>query len=192
MNDILKRAEELTAYAKAHLELDERDGFYVKNRLLEILQNCENEELSEEADEVYGVLSLLPSAINRRFSEIYQESGSKAATDWFYNYCVHNEYVKNMEFLGKLLNKSHESLSKLYEVTGRELDALAYAAQEHPACAGSRMTGGGFGGCTISLVKTAEVEDFKNVVLEKYERATGYRAGCYKADVSDGITVEKL
>lgn len=48
MNDILKRAEELTAYAKAHLELDERDGFYVKNRLLEILQNCENEELSEE------------------------------------------------------------------------------------------------------------------------------------------------
>lgn len=94
MNDILKRAEELTAYAKAHLELDERDGFYVKNRLLEILQNCENEELSEEADEVYGVLSLLPSAINRRFSEIYQESGSKAATDLFYNYCVHNEYVK--------------------------------------------------------------------------------------------------
>ena len=98
----------------------------------------------------------------------------------------------NMEFFGKLLNKSHESLSKLYEVTGRELDALAYAAQEHPACAGSRMTGGGFGGCTISLVKTAEVEDFKNVVLEKYERATGYRAECYKADVSDGITVEKL
>ena len=44
----------------------------------------------------------------------------------------------NMEFLGKLLYKSHESLSKLYEVTGRELDALAYAAQEHPACAGSR------------------------------------------------------
>ena len=39
MNDILKRAEELTAYAKAHLELDERDGFYVKNRLLEIVQN---------------------------------------------------------------------------------------------------------------------------------------------------------
>lgn len=98
----------------------------------------------------------------------------------------------NMEFLGKLLNKSHESLSKLYEVTGRELDALAYAAQEHPACAGSRMTGGGFGGCTISLVKTAEVEDFKNVVLEKYEKATGYKAECYEADVADGITVEKL
>lgn len=90
MNDILKRAEELTAYAKAHLELDERDGFYVKNRLLEILQNCENEELSEEADEVYGVLSLLPSAINRRFSEIYQESGSKAATDW-----LRTSYLKN-------------------------------------------------------------------------------------------------
>lgn len=95
MNDILKRAEELTAYAKTHLELDERDEFYVKNRLLEILQDCDNEELSEEeADEVYGVLSLLPSAINRRFAEIYKANSGKAATDWFYNYCVHNEYVK--------------------------------------------------------------------------------------------------
>lgn len=95
MNDILKRAEEFTAYAKAHLELDERDEFYVKNRLLEILQDCEGEELSEEeADEVFGVLSLLPSAIDKRFVEICKADGSKAATDWLYNYCVKNEYVK--------------------------------------------------------------------------------------------------
>ncbi|MGN0814122.1 MAG: galactokinase [Candidatus Coproplasma sp.] len=98
----------------------------------------------------------------------------------------------NMSFLGDLLNKSHESLSKLYEVTGRELDVLAHAAQEHPACAGSRMTGGGFGGCTISLVKSDAVEDFKKYVCDKYGRETGYKAECYDTDISDGIIVEKL
>lgn len=98
----------------------------------------------------------------------------------------------DMVTLGRLLNESHTSLRYLYEVTGKELDALASAAQGHPACAGSRMTGGGFGGCTISIVKTEAVEDFKKYVLEKYEKATGYKATCYEAEISDGITVQKL
>ncbi len=98
----------------------------------------------------------------------------------------------DMVLLGKLLNASHESLKELYEVTGKELDALAAAAQSHPACAGSRMTGGGFGGCTISLVKKDCVEDFKAHVAKAYRDATGYTADFYEADISDGITVEKL
>lgn len=98
----------------------------------------------------------------------------------------------DIELLGRLLNDSHNSLRYMYEVTGAELDALAEAAQSHPYCAGSRMTGGGFGGCTISLVKTEAVDEFKAYVCEKYERATGYRATCYDAQISDGITVEKL
>lgn len=97
----------------------------------------------------------------------------------------------NIGLLGRLLNRSHKSLSKLYEVTGRELDVLAETAQSYPACAGSRMTGGGFGGCTISLVKTDAVEDFKNFVCHNYERATGYSALCYDAEIAEGITVEK-
>ncbi len=80
----------------------------------------------------------------------------------------------------------------LYEVTGKELDALVEAAQDHPACIGSRMTGAGFGGCTVSLVKTAKVEDFKKNVCEKYYEKTGYKAICYDATISDGITVAKL
>lgn len=98
----------------------------------------------------------------------------------------------DMATLGKLLNESHQSLRELYEVTGPELDALAEAAQEHPACAGSRMTGAGFGGCTISLVKTEDVEDFKKYILKRYERETGYTAECYDADISEGICVKKL
>lgn len=98
----------------------------------------------------------------------------------------------NMKLLGKLLNQSHASLSKLYEVTGRELDALALAAQKHPACLGSRMTGAGFGGCTVSLVKSSGVEEFKDYVCNNYYENTGYRAECYSAEISDGITVEKI
>lgn len=94
--------------------------------------------------------------------------------------------------LGDLLNESHTSLRYLYEVTGKELDALASAAQSHPACAGSRMTGGGFGGCTISIVKTEAAEDFKKYVCRRYEKEIGYKAVCYDAEISDGITVEKL
>ncbi len=97
-----------------------------------------------------------------------------------------------LEMLGLLLNKSHESLSKNYEVTGRELDALAFAAQCHPLCLGSRMMGGGFGGCTVSLVKTSGLDDFKHYVYEKYENETGYKAEFYDVAISDGITVEKL
>ena len=94
--------------------------------------------------------------------------------------------------LGNLLNLSHKSLSELYEVTGAELDALAEIAQSHPDCIGSRMTGAGFGGCTISLVRAEAEERFKAYVLAAYEERTGYRAECYSARVSDGITVEKL
>ncbi len=94
--------------------------------------------------------------------------------------------------LGKLLNASHASLRDLYEVTGDELDALAESAQAHPACLGSRMTGGGFGGCTVSLVKSDAVEDFKAFVCAEYKRRTGYDAACYDTDIADGITVEKL
>ena len=98
----------------------------------------------------------------------------------------------NVGELGAILNASHASLKDLYEVTGSELDALAYAAQSHPACLGSRMTGAGFGGCTISIVKADCVEDFKKYVCEKYEKATGYKAATYSVDIADGIAVEKL
>ncbi len=98
----------------------------------------------------------------------------------------------DVQTLGKLLNASHASLRDLYEVTGAELDALAEAAQKHPACLGSRMTGGGFGGCTVSLVKADAVDDFKAFVCAEYKKQTGYDAECYDSDIADGITVEAL
>ena len=98
----------------------------------------------------------------------------------------------NIPVLGELLNSSHRSLKELYEATGYEMDALAEAAQSHPACVGSRMTGGGFGGCTVSIVKEDGVEDFKKFVGREYNKKTGYTAEFYEAETADGITVEKL
>ncbi len=95
MKDIIQKANELTQYAKEHLELSARDAGYKANRILEILQDVDGDELTdEETDEVFGELSLLPSEIDRRFREIYNTDGSKAATEWLYNYCVNNMYVK--------------------------------------------------------------------------------------------------
>ena len=94
--------------------------------------------------------------------------------------------------LGQLLNASHASLKDLYEVTGKELDALASIAQSHGACLGSRMTGGGFGGCTVSIVKKSETENFKKYVCDNYEKATGLTAKCYLAEIEDGLCIKRL
>ena len=98
----------------------------------------------------------------------------------------------DMPALGRLLNASHASLQTLYETTGREADCLTAAAREHPACAGSRLTGGGFGGCTVSLVRSDGAEDFKDYVLRRYKAETGMSAVCYAADIADGISVASL
>ena len=94
--------------------------------------------------------------------------------------------------LGALLNESHASLKNLYETTGFEPDVLAETAQAHPACIGSRLTGGGFGGCTISLVKKECVQQFEDYLLKQYRQKTGYTAVCYRADIDEGITVERI
>ncbi len=84
--------ENLVSYAKEKLELKRRDENYKANRLLEITESGLSG--AELEDAVYGELSLLPSETDARFAEIFKEHGSKAATDWLYNYCVNNKYVK--------------------------------------------------------------------------------------------------
>ena len=98
----------------------------------------------------------------------------------------------NIEKLAALINASHDSLSRLYEVAGEELDALAYTAREQDGCIGARMIGAGFGGCTISIVEKAKAEAFKAAVGEKYKQKIGYAAGFYDTSIEDGVTVRKL
>ncbi len=87
---------------------------------------------------------------------------------------------------GQLMNASHVSLRDDYEVTGLQLDTMAAEAWKVPGVLGSRMTGGGFGGCTVSLVKDEVIEQFKQQVGENYERITGIKPEFYVAEISDG------
>ncbi len=87
---------------------------------------------------------------------------------------------------GELMNQSHDSLRDDYEVTGDELDALYEIALTIPGVLGSRMTGAGFGGCTVSLVKEDKIEDFTKVIKEQYKARIGYDCTVYTATIGDG------
>lgn len=98
------------------------------------------------------------------------------------------EALKNgeVEVFGKLMNDSHISLRDDYEVTGDELDRLVEAAWKHEGTVGSRMTGAGFGGCTVSIVKKSMAEDFIEKVGREYTEKTGLTAEFYVANIGDG------
>ena len=94
----------------------------------------------------------------------------------------------NLEAFGKLLNASHYSLRHDYEVTGIELDTLVDAAQAQSGVLGTRMTGAGFGGCAIAVVKEENIPTFKNKVYDKYMEIVGYAPDFYVAHIGSGTT----
>jgi galactokinase len=87
---------------------------------------------------------------------------------------------------GGAMKKSHESLRDLYEISCRELDVMVEIAESLPGCYGARMTGGGFGGCTLNFVETACVEQFVQKIGAKYEEAVGIAPEIYVCDASEG------
>ena len=98
------------------------------------------------------------------------------------------EALKNGDIVkfGQLMNQSHVSLRDDYEVTGPQLDALAEAAWKIDGVLGSRMTGGGFGGCTVSLVQEQAIPTFIEQVGAEYTEKTGLTADFYIAEIGDG------
>ncbi|MCX6240247.1 MAG: galactokinase [Bacteroidetes bacterium] len=97
--------------------------------------------------------------------------------------CLHKNDL--LQF-GALMNASHESLRDNYEVTGIELDTLVEEAWKINGVIGSRMTGAGFGGCTVSIVRDNVVEKFIHQAGDNYRQKTGLTASFYIAEVSDG------
>lgn len=91
-----------------------------------------------------------------------------------------------LEEFGKLMNASHVSLRDDYEVTGKELDTLAELAWKEEGTIGSRMTGAGFGGCTVSIVKNDKIDKFIQNVGSQYEEIIGCKADFYIASIGDG------
>ena len=92
----------------------------------------------------------------------------------------------NIEEFSRLMNGSHDSLRDDYEVTGHELDTMVDEARKIEGVIGSRMTGGGFGGCTVSLVKDEAIDTFIAEVGKNYELKTGLKPAFYVAEIGDG------
>ncbi len=99
---------------------------------------------------------------------------------------VHALKNNDIELFGKLMNESHVSLRDDYEVTGKELDTLVEKAWEIDGVIGSRMTGAGFGGCTVSIVKNDAVDTFIKEVGDAYKKEIGYEADFYVVEIGDG------
>ena len=88
--------------------------------------------------------------------------------------------------MGRLMRESHQSLRDLYEVSCRELDAMVDAAQGLPGFIGGRMTGGGFGGCTVNLVREENVMEFASQIAARYRESTGIVPQVYPCHAENG------
>ncbi len=92
----------------------------------------------------------------------------------------------NIKRFGELMNLSHDSLKDDYEVTGNELDTLVYEGRKLPGVIGTRMTGAGFGGCTVSLVEKERIQDFITELGSVYYKITGLVPDFYQPQTWDG------
>jgi len=163
---------------------DLADGEYNKRRA-----DC------EEAAKILGKASLrdvslaefnektkdLPERLLKRARHVITENGRVLdAVE-----CLKND---DLTQFGKLMNESHESLRKDYEVSSEELDLMVEIVRAQPGVLGSRMTGGGFGGCTVNLLKTDVSAEFIENVSAPYKAATGISPEIYICNPEQGVT----
>lgn len=135
-------------------------------------------ELTEEQFEEYQSAISDPVRVRRARHAVYENQRTIKA--------VSALQANDIEEFGRLMNASHVSLRDDYEVTGIELDTLVEEAWKVQGVIGSRMTGAGFGGCTVSLVKEEDIDLFTRQVGDAYLKKIGYAAGFYVVEIGDG------
>jgi galactokinase len=96
----------------------------------------------------------------------------------------------DLNCVARLMRESHESLRDLYEVSCRELDIMVEAAEGSPGFRGGRMTGGGFGGCTVNLVESGQARIFADHVAERYKEKTGVAPDVFICEAANGAAAE--
>lgn len=135
-------------------------------------------ELTEEEFEEVKSQIADPVRVKRAKHAVYENQRTLKAVKALEN--------NDLKLFGKLMNASHVSLRDDYEVTGIELDTLVSLAWECEGVIGSRMTGAGFGGCTVSIVKDEYVDKFISTITPKYAEKIGYEPSFYIVEISDG------
>ncbi|MGC1370882.1 MAG: galactokinase [Candidatus Sulfotelmatobacter sp.] len=172
-NTMVKHSVAAGEYNRRRAECEECVKYF-RSRHLEI---ASLRDLSDEDFGKYG--SEPPDVLRRRCRHVITENSRvlRAASAF---------ESKDPETVGRLMYESHASLRDDYEVSCPELDLMVDLAKDLPGVCGSRMTGGGFGGCTVSLVERDAVEKFKNEISAKYEHATRMRPEIYVTPLVDG------
>ena len=135
-------------------------------------------DLTEEQFETYKSAIKDEVRLRRAKHAVYENQRTIRAVEALKN--------KDVELFGRLMNASHVSLRDDYEVSCEECDILAEEAWKIDGVIGSRITGGGFGGCTVSIVKEEAIDDFIEKVGTVYEKSTGKKADFYTVDIGDG------
>ncbi len=92
----------------------------------------------------------------------------------------------NLERFGELMHEAHLSFRDDFQASCQEIDLLVSIAESHPACFGARITGGGFGGCTVNVVRTEAAEEFAESLRRQYGDAMGIEAQCFVTEAADG------
>ncbi len=134
-------------------------------------------------DEFSRVENKLPEVIRRRCRHVITENvRTRRSKD--------ARMDGDMKHFGELMYQSHRSLKEDYEVSCDELDMLVESAAEIDGVLGARMTGGGFGGCTVNLVRSDRVADFTTIVSKRFEEAFGRETEIFTAVPSDGARAE--
>lgn len=95
--------------------------------------------------------------------------------------------ASDIKQFGELLYASHYSLKDFYEVSGKELDTIVEFCRQFPACIGARMTGAGFGGCAIALIKKDSFDDFANELTAFYTNRIGYAPEVFASEIGEGV-----
>ncbi len=135
-------------------------------------------DLSEEQFEEYKSAIKDEVRVRRAKHAVYENQRTIRAVEALKN--------NDIKLFGELMNASHVSLRDDYQVSCGEIDILVEEAWKIPGVIGSRITGGGFGGCTVSIVKDEAVEEFKEKIGAAYQEKTGKQADFYVVEIGDG------
>ena len=144
---------------------------------IQSLRDVEIEDFDQLADS-------LPEVVRRRCNHVITENARTIAA-------VESLDAADLHRFGQLIFASHESLREDYEVSCPELDLLVEIASQIPGIYGARMTGGGFGGCTVNLVESHQVASFIGTIRGDYEKRTGRQPDCYPCVASGGVREEE-
>ncbi len=133
-------------------------------------------------DEFHRTKDRLPEMIARRAQHVVEEIQRTEQSVFLLQ-------QDNVKAFGRLMNECHNSLRDLYEVSCPELDVMVNIARELDGCYGARLTGAGFGGCTVNLVAQSEADIFARVLAERYARETNKEPRVYICHADDGAGV---